>query len=256
MEIRIKNLSYKNYFRNLTVSLTDNHIIGIVGNNYERLLYLIGSDSVNNKNILFNNLNLGKQKSNYVSYIDNNLDFYTSYVYDEILLYLNRYLGRCKSIEKRIGKTLEMFGIEEAFLNKKISELSTGEKRLLKYITGLIYNPNVIVINEPYMYLDFHYKKVINNVIYSLKNKYKKTIIIGSRDSNIIYSLCDLSLIFNRNSHLYGVTKSIFNESDLKKFKIEVPNLVKFTDLVKKKGVQIGYFQDIRDLIKDVYRNV
>ena len=63
-------------------------------------------------------------------------------------------------------------------------------------------------------------------------------------------------MLFNRDSHLYGVTKSIFNEKDLKKFKIEVPNLVKFTDLVKKKGVQIGYFQDIRDLIKDVYRNV
>lgn len=256
MEVAIKNLSYKNYIRNLSVTLTDNHIIGIVGNHYQELLSLIGNDNVNNKNILFNKLNLGKQKSNYVSYIDTNLDFYTSFVYDEILLYLNRYLGRCKSVSKRISKTLEMFNIDEEFLNKKISDLSNGEKRLLKYITGLIYNPNVIVIDEPYMYLDFNYKKIINNVIYSLKNKYKKTIIVGSGDPNIIYSLCDLSLLFNRDSHLYGVTKSIFNEKDLKKFKIEVPNLVKFTDLVKKKGVQIGYFQDIRDLIKDVYRNV
>ena len=65
-----------------------------------------------------------------------------------------------------------------------------------------------------------------------------------------------LSLFINRDNHLYGITKTIFNENDLKKFNIDVPNLVKFTDLVNKKGIKIGYFQDIRDLIKDVYRNV
>ena len=100
------------------------------------------------------------------------------------------------------------------------------------------------------------YKKIIKNVLYDLKTKYKKTIIVWSRDSNIIYSLCDISLLVNRDNHLYGITKSIFNEENLKGFNILVPDLVRFTDLVKKKGVNIGYFQDIRDLIKDVYRNV
>ena len=31
MEIAIRKLSYKGYFRNLTVTLNDNHIIGIMG---------------------------------------------------------------------------------------------------------------------------------------------------------------------------------------------------------------------------------
>lgn len=255
MEITIKKLSYKNYFRNLTVTLNDNHIIGIMGKNYQKLLYLIGCD-ISNKNILFNKLKLGNEKYNYVSYIDNKLEFFTAYVYDEILLYLNRHIGRCKNIDKRIGKTLEMFSIDEDILKKKICELSMGEKKLLKYVLALIYNPNVIVIDEPYLYLDFNHKKIISNVIHILKSKYKKTIIIGSGDSNIIYSLCELSLFINGDNQLYGITKTIFNENDLKKFNIDVPNLVKFTDLVNKKGIKIGYFQDIRDLIKDVYRNV
>ena len=149
-----------------------------------------------------------------------------------------------------------MLDINENFLEKKICELSSGEKRLLKYVLVLVYNPNVIVIDEPYLYLDFHYKKIIKKVLYELKSNFKKTIIVGSNDSNIIYSLCDISLLINKDSHLYGITKTIFNEEELSKFKIKVPDLVKFSDLVRKKNINIGYFQDIRDLIKDVYRNV
>ena len=55
---------------------------------------------------------------------------------------------------------------------------------------------------------------------------------------------------------MYGITKTIFNEEELSKFKIKVPDLVKFSDLVRKKNINIGYFRDIRDLIKDMYRNV
>lgn len=256
MEIAIRKLSYKHYFKDLTVTLNDNHIIGIMGKHYKELLYLIGSDEVIANRILYNNLKIGRKKSNYVGYIDTKLGFYTSYVYDEILLYLNRYLGRVKNIRKRIIKILDMLDINEDFLDKKIIELSSGEKRLLKYVLVLVYNPNVIVIDEPYLYLDFHYKKIIKKVLYELKSNFKKTIIAGSNDSNIIYSLCDISLLVNRDNHLYGITKTIFNEEELSKFKIKVPDLVKFSDLVRKKNINIGYFQDIRDLIKDVYRNV
>lgn len=256
MEIAIRKLSYKGYFRNLTVTLNDNHIIGIMGRNYQELLYLMGSDKVLTNNILYNNLNIGDRKSNYIGYIDKNFDFYTSYVYDELLLYLNRYSGKVKNHRNRFMKIFDMFSLDESFLEKKISDLSNGEMKLLKYLIVLVYNPNVIVIDEPYLYLDYHYKKVIKKVLYDLKTKYHKTIIVGSNDSNIIYSLCDISLLINRDNHLYGITKSIFNEEELKKFNIKVPDLVRFTDLVRKKGVNIGYFQDIRDLIKDVYRNV
>ena len=256
MEIAIRKLSYKGYFRNLTVTLNDNHIIGIMGRNYQELLYLIGCDKVITNSILYNNLNIGARKSKYIGYIDNNFNFYTSYVYDELLLYLNRYSGKVKNYRNRFMKILDMFSLEESFLDKKISDLSSGEMKLLKYLLVLVYNPNVIVIDEPYLYLDYYYKKVIKKVLYDLKTNYCKTIIVGSRDSNIIYSLCDISLLVNRDNHLYGITKSIFNEEELKRFNIKVPDLVKFTDLAKKKGVNIGYFQDIRDLIKDVYRNV
>lgn len=256
MEIAIRKLSYKGYFRNLTVTLNDNHIIGIMGRNYDKLLYLIASDEISSKRIFYNNLNIGKKKSNYLGYINKDLEFYTSFVYDELLLYLNRYTGKVKSIRKRFIKILDMFSLDENFLEKKISDLSNGEKKLLKYLLVMVYNPNVIVIDEPYLYLDYRYKKVIKNVLYDLKTKYHKTIIVGSNDSNIIYSLCDISLLVNRDNHLYGITKSIFNEKNLKGFNILVPDLVRFADLAKKKGVNIGYFQDIRDLIKDVYRNV
>ena len=205
--------------------------------------------------------------SNYLHNIQNRIEAVVEYagdlenvnsqeLYDEIVDIEKTWSAYEENHRNRFMKILDMFSLDESFLDKKISDLSSGEMKLLKYLLVLVYNPNVIVIDEPFLCLDYYYKKVIKKVLYDLKTKYHKTIIVGSSDSNIIYSLCDISLLVNRDNHLYGITKSIFNEEELKRFNIKVPDLVRFTDLVKKKGVNIGYFQDIRDLIKDVYRNV
>ncbi len=211
-------------------------IIGVVGNYLSFL-----SDLSNNKN---------------VGYIKKNEYYFTNYVYDELLLSLNKYEKELKDADKRIKKVIKVFELDEVFLDKEISSLSKGEKRLLSYLRVFIYNPKIILIDEPLKNLDYKYEKMVLNYLRELKNKYNKTIIIASNNVNVIYENTDKTLIIS-DEPLFDDTKDIFTDDDiLKKYKLYVPNLVMFVKKAKKKDKKINYYTDIRELMKDVYRNV
>ena len=191
-----------------------------------------------------------------VGYIKKNEYYFTNYVYDELLLSLNKYEKELKDADKRIKKALKIFDLDDNFLNKEISNLSKGEKRLLSYLRVFIYNPKIIIVDEPLKNLDYKYEKMVLNYLRELKNKYNKTIIIASNNVNIIYENTDKTLIIS-DEPLYKNTKDIFTDDDiLKKYKLYVPNLVMFVKKAKKKDKNINYYTDIRELMKDVYRNV
>ena len=191
-----------------------------------------------------------------VGYIKKNEYYFTNYVYDELLLSLNKYEKELKDADKRIKKALKIFDLDENFLNKEISNLSKGEKRLLSYLRVFIYNPKIIIVDEPLKNLDYKYEKMVLNYLRELKNKYNKTIIIASNNVNIIYENTDKTLIIS-DEVIYKNTKDVFTDDDiLKKYKLYVPNLVMFVKKAKKKDKNINYYTDIRELMKDVYRNV
>jgi energy-coupling factor transporter ATP-binding protein EcfA2 len=211
-------------------------LIGVVGNYLSFL-----SDLSNNKN---------------VGYIRKNEYYFTNYVYDELLLSLNKYDKDIKDVDKRIKKVLEVFDLDNSFLDKEISKLSKGEKRLLSYLRVFIYNPKIILIDEPFKNLDYKYEKILIYYLRELKNKYNKTIVIASNNVNVIYENTDKTLIIS-DEVVFDYTKDIFTNDDiLKKYNLYVPNLVMFVKLAAKKDKKIEYHNDIRDLMKDVYRNV
>lgn len=157
---------------------------------------------------------------------------------------------------ENIVKLLKEWHLEEEFLNKKIDVLSGSERKILHYFQMFFSNANIIVIEEPFLELDSFYK---NKVMVYLKNmvRNKKTVIVGSNDSNTIYSLCHKVLLINDNNYLYGdVLKIMIDKDNLKDYNIEEPDLVRFVNLVREKNVFLNYSVDIRDLIKDVYKNV
>ena len=149
---------------------------------------------------------------------------------------------------------LKELELNEDFLNKKIFELSHSEKKLLKYLIMLSVNASIIIINEPFINLDYHYKKLLISLFNRLV-KYK-TIIIGSRNSNIIYELCKKVLLLGKSDYTYKDSVILSNKKVLKKYRLVMPEIIEFVRLANNKKNHLPYSKDIRDLIKDVYRNV
>ena len=156
--------------------------------------------------------------------------------------------------EKILNKIIKDLDLKEGFLNKKINDLSHSERKVFRYLQMLITNANIIVIDEPFLDLDSIMKKKIISIFNQLVRT--KTIIIGSSDSDIIYSLCKKVLLLGNSKYLYDDVSVLTNKSVLKRFHLLMPEIVKFVRLANDKKIKLPYVKDIRDLIKDVYKHV
>ena len=154
---------------------------------------------------------------------------------------------------------LKLVGLKEEYLDKKLNELSSGEARLVAIASVLVYNPKIILFDEPTIGLDCKNKKKLIKIIKKLKNEYGKTIIIVSHDIDLLYEISErIIAIGDCKIILYGDTDSVFSETKLiKKYDIPIPNIIKFENLVRtKKNIKLMHTKSINDLIKEVYRNV
>lgn len=213
--------------KNKDLVFDSNKIIGVMGNEYEQFLSLLKG-----KNIYL----LKKEEA-----------FIKENVYDELCY--------DEKLNNNLQVYLQELGLEEEFINKKISDLSSGEKRLLQYLKMLIHRKTILVIEEPFLNLDYNFKKKIICLLKKLKNN--KTIIIGSNNANDIYYLSDKVLFIKENNLYCNDTITAFTDSNvLKEFQIDTPSIVEFVNYAHLKGVNLSYSKDIRDLIKEVYKNV
>ena len=156
---------------------------------------------------------------------------------------------------KIILNSLKMVGLSNNYITKTIEELSSSEIYLIKLASILIKNPQIIILDNPNIYLDL---KNLNNflkIIRTIKRRYNKTIIIFSNNSNFVHNISDYLIIINKDKIIaQGNKYEIFNnEQILKENKIKIPNIIEFEKLVKNnKNINIGLRDNTNDLIKDI----
>lgn len=269
MEIVLKNVTYqynsKTYLEKINLKINGEKITGIIGDNKTRFIEMLDSliiptygeiliddeiVSVSNIKNMQRKVCLIKQRS---------LDqFFTDNVKDEMLFLINRLGYKNKDINKKISDALKIVGLNDNYQNKSILSLSAGELKLVQIALGLLCNPSVIIFDEPFAELDLINKKRLIRLIKLLKNRYNKMVIITSNNCNLLYELTDELIVINKTKVVAAdETVNIFQDIDfLNHYKIEIPNLVKFTYLAKNKKVKLSYHKDILDLIKDVYKHV
>ncbi len=228
MAIILKKLKQNN---GKDVIIDSNSIIGMMGDSYLKLFSQLSSDNI--------------------YYMNSEYNFKKKLVKDEIILHSVNY------DEKMIDNLLKELSLSNNFLNYKIDDLSNSMKKILKYLLMLIHDKHILVIDEPLVDLDSFYQKKIISILKNNVRNLGKTIIIGSNNSSTIYSLCSKIMFINKNNYIYGDSKKImFDNNILKDYNIEMPDIIQFIIYAKEKGAKIGRSNDIRDLIKDVYKDV
>ena len=281
MEIKFKNVCYtydkieKNSFslNDLNFTLESNKITSIIGPNGSgktTILRLIESIVKPNSGIIkVGRYIVGKDSevdslADYkirIGMVFQNSDeqFMESNGKDELELGLKFYNYRLKEINKRVTEALQMVGLDEEYLNKNIFELSKQEKKLISIASVLIFNPKVILLDEPTNGLDEQSKNKILKILKMLKNKYNRTIVISSHDTDFVLKASDNILVINDGKIiLSGEKYDVFKQCDiLKKCGIKIPKTIEFSDRVYSlKNIKIGYRDEVNDLLKDIYRYV
>ncbi len=185
--------------------------------------------------------------------------FFNMTVKDEISFGMKYFNYKTKDIDKRVSDALKMVGLGDDYLGRNPFTLSNGEKRKVAIASIIAFNPKVIILDEPTIGLDSSSKKNLLQLIRKLKQRLNKTIVLISHDIELVHQVSDYVIVLdNGNVIAEGDKYTVFKQEEmLKEYGIVVPKIIEFSNKVlDKKGIKIGYRDEINDLIKDIYRYV
>ena len=113
---------------------------------------------------------------------------------------------RC--IEERLDVLLERFHISE-YKNRKIKELSKGNQQKVQFITAILHEPKLLILDEPFSGLDPINVEEFMKMINELKEK-GTAIIFSSHRMEHVELFCDeLVILVHGKSVLQGNLKEI-----------------------------------------------
>ena len=124
-----------------------------------------------------------------------------------------KYYGVLKSIpedkiEKKLDYWLDRFGISE-YKNKIIKELSKGNQQKVQFISAIIHEPKLLILDEPFSGLDPINVELFKKVILELKKKGTSIIFSSHRMEHVELFCEELVVLVKGKSVLQGKLSSI-----------------------------------------------
>lgn len=111
-------------------------------------------------------------------------------------------------VSEELFKWLEKFGIVEYF-NRKIKELSKGNRQRLQFIVSVLHNPEVVILDEPFSGLDPLGVEMFKKVLIELKQKDKIIIFSSHRMDHVEQFSDDIVILNNGKIVLKGDLKTV-----------------------------------------------
>ncbi|MCL2791989.1 MAG: ATP-binding cassette domain-containing protein [Spirochaetaceae bacterium] len=118
-----------------------------------------------------------------------------------------------ENIDNKIKKTLDLLGYE-GNINRRPSDISAGNRKLISFARALITDPDILMIDSPETSIDFSSHGKIRNIIRDLKAR-GKTLIICTYDEYITSMLADhVVVLFKNKIYASGSYKEIVTSND------------------------------------------
>ena len=166
-----------------------------------------------------------------------------------------RYYGVLKSIpiteiEKRLDYWLERFGISE-YKNKKIKELSKGNQQKVQFISAIINEPKLLILDEPFSGLDPLNVELFKNVIMEFKKKGTSIIFSSHRMEHVELFCENLLILVKGKSVLQGnlreIKKNYKRKNLIVRGDIEIDEIKKCDGVLNIEKVHDEYVISIKD---------
>lgn len=115
------------------------------------------------------------------------------------------YLAQLKGLDKRqaMEKIKEWFVKLEmqGWWNKKVEDLSKGMSQKLQFVTTVLHEPKLIILDEPFSGLDPVNSNIIKDEIYKLAQK-GATIIFSTHRMEQVEEICDHIILINKGKKI------------------------------------------------------
>lgn len=219
-----KSFANKKVVDNLSFKLTKPGVFGLLGTNgagktttIRMILGIIKKDS---GDITWNNKEVSRKNVNF-GYLPEERGLYPkSKIYDQLMYFANL-KGMSKiDADKAIKYWLEKLKVSE-YINYTAEKLSKGNQQKIQFITSVLHDPDLIVLDEPFSGLDPVNTEILSNVMKELI-KEGKYIIMSSHQMSSIEEFCtDLVILNKGKTVLKGNLKEIKNSYQSSKILLE-----------------------------------
>ncbi|MBI9011117.1 MAG: ABC transporter ATP-binding protein [Clostridiales bacterium] len=258
--IEIKNLT-KYYgkqkgIEEVSFKVEEGEIFGFIGPNgagksttIRTLLSLIyptsGEATIFGKDIV----EFGHEIKEEIGYLPSEVFYYDNMKVIDILKYSASFYK--KDCSKRMYELAKIMDLD---LNKKVDDLSYGNKKKVGIVQGLLHEPKLLILDEPTSGLDPLMQQIFFDLIIE-ENKKGTTVLFSSHILTEVQKLCNRVGIIKDGSIVRVDNIEALKGDNYKRFKIEVNDTAGFelagvSDLnIEASGVNFLFKGDINDVI-------
>ncbi len=205
-----------------------------------------------------------------IGYVPERPYFYPHLTGEEFVTYMGKLQDmKVPDIRSQMMKWAERFKIDHA-LSRKIHGYSKGMLQRLGFVTALIHNPQMIILDEPLSGLDPVGRKEIKEAMLEL-NKIGKTIFFSSHIVSDVEEVCSEVVVLEKGKNLYsGPIDNLIEKNNKSEFKLtyKLPDgrieIVKESELKKKdllektlsSGYEILSMNPLRPSLEEIVYNI
>ena len=204
MGLKIENVSKsygnKKVVDNINIELNNPGVFGLLGTNgagktttIRMLLGILKKDegkiSWNGKEVTRKNVNFG--------YLPEERGIYPkTKIYDQLMYFAKLKGMKQEDADKQINYWMKRLEVEE-YKNMTAEKLSKGNQQKIQFITAVVHDPDLVVLDEPFSGLDPVNTELIRNIILELIEK-QKYIIMSAHQMSVVEEFCTDILILNK----------------------------------------------------------
>lgn len=207
--LEVKNL-VKTYgsitaVNNLSFGVKPGKIFGMLGPNgagkTTTIRTILNIIKPNSGEVLLNQKQVTKDLFNSIGYLPEERGLYKKSKVSDVITYLASLKGmHANAIKNELDKWLKKLEIPQ-YRDRKIEELSKGNQQKIQFISAVIHNPELLILDEPFSGFDPINQQLVKDVILDLLDN-GKIIILSTHQMDTAEKLCSEILLINEGKEV------------------------------------------------------
>ena len=197
-----KNFGEKVALDHVSVEIPKGKIFGLLGPNgagKTTLIRIINRITIpNGGEVMFDGRPITQRDVEKIGYLPEERGLYRKMEVGEQAMYLAQLKGMShRDAQMALKEWFVRFGIQD-WWKKKVEELSKGMAQKVQFITTVVHNPSLMILDEPFSGFDPVNAELIRKEILRLKDE-GATIILSTHNMESVEELCDNIALINKS---------------------------------------------------------
>lgn len=243
MELEIKDVDKsfgsKEVLKNLSFKAASGHALDLLGRNgagkTTTIRIITGVFKGDKGTVLLDGEAINYDAVN-IGYLPEERGLYPKKKIKDQLVYLSMLKGLDrKTALKEIDYWMEKTQMSE-YLNSKLDTLSKGNQQKIQFVSVLVSDPDIIILDEPFSGLDPVNASLLEEIVQEMIEK-DKIVIFSSHQMGYVEKFCDhIAILDQGNIVLYGALDKIKKGYDRSKIVVEPSDMAKCQAYLDEQG--------------------